>query len=94
MSTLLMRIKAVTREKVYFIAGPKFGRLEGHIMIIYKTLHRLRSSDDKCRETMLRTLTNMGFKPISANPGLWYRDMGDHFSCLCVHVDTLMVLFN
>ena len=34
-------LHGVTREKVYFIAGPEFGDLEGCILIIYKSLYGL-----------------------------------------------------
>ena len=35
---------AYTDEKVYIIAGPEFGELEGHLLIIVKALYGLRSS--------------------------------------------------
>jgi hypothetical protein len=38
-------LEAKTNEKVCIIAGPaEFGDLEGHLLIIYKTLYGLRSS--------------------------------------------------
>ncbi len=37
-------IKAYTNEKVYFIAGPDFGELEGHIFVIRKALYGLKTS--------------------------------------------------
>ena len=37
-------LEAKTKEKVYFIAGPEFGELEGHTLIIYKALYGLRLS--------------------------------------------------
>ena len=36
--------EAKTKEKVYIIAGPEFGELEGHLLIIVKALYGLRSS--------------------------------------------------
>ena len=35
-------LEALTKEKVYIIAGPEFGKLEGTIMIINKALYGLR----------------------------------------------------
>ena len=34
-------LEALTKEKVYIIAGPEFGELEGTIMIINKDLRRV-----------------------------------------------------
>ena len=37
-------LEAKTQEKVCIKAGPEFGELEGHLLIIYKALYGLRSS--------------------------------------------------
>ena len=37
-------LELYTQEKVHFIAGPEFGPLAGHTMIIEKALYGLRSS--------------------------------------------------
>jgi hypothetical protein len=37
-------LEACTNEKVYFIAGPEFGSLQGHLFVIYKALYGLRTS--------------------------------------------------
>ena len=34
-------LEAATNEKVYIIAGPEFGKLAGHTLIIYKALYGL-----------------------------------------------------
>ena len=34
-------LEAVTAERVYILAGPEFGELEGHILVIYKALYGL-----------------------------------------------------
>ena len=31
-------LEAVTDEKVYVVAGPEFGHLQGHVLVIYKAL--------------------------------------------------------
>ena len=72
-------LEAETQEKVFFIAGPEFGDLQGHTMIIFKALYGLRSSGARYHETMATTLSDMGFKPTLADPDLWIRDKGDHY---------------
>ena len=37
-------LEAVTRERVYIIAGSEFGEREGHALIIHKALYGLCSS--------------------------------------------------
>jgi hypothetical protein len=37
-------LEALTLEKVCIVAGPEFGNLQGHVMIIYKALYGLCSS--------------------------------------------------
>ena len=80
-------LEAYTKEKVYFIAGPEFGELAGHTLIISKALYGLRTSGARYHEVMSGTLSDMGFKPCQADPDLWYRDMGDHYDYVCVYVD-------
>ena len=38
-------LEAKTKEKLYIVAGPEFEELEGHILVIYKALYGLKSSD-------------------------------------------------
>ena len=37
-------LEAVTQEKIFIIAGPEFGDLEGHILVIHKAIYGLRTS--------------------------------------------------
>jgi len=37
-------LEVEAQEKVYIIAGPEFGHLEGHVLIIFKALYGLRTS--------------------------------------------------
>jgi hypothetical protein len=37
-------LEAYTAEKLYIVAGPEFGELDGHMLIISKALYGLRTS--------------------------------------------------
>jgi hypothetical protein len=37
-------LEALTKEKLYIIAGPEFGELEGHILILHKALYGIKTS--------------------------------------------------
>jgi hypothetical protein len=46
-------LEAYTTEKVYIIAGPKFGEREGHILVLSKALYGLQSSGARWHEGSL-----------------------------------------
>ena len=37
-------LESYTKEKIVFVAGPEFGELQGHLLVIVKALYGLRSS--------------------------------------------------
>ena len=43
-------LEAKTQEKIYIIAGPEFGPLEGHTLVMNKALYGLRSSGLRSHE--------------------------------------------
>jgi len=64
-------LKAETKEKVYIIARPEFGELEGHTLIIFKALYGLRTSGLCWHERFADCLQDMGFQPCKAEPNIW-----------------------
>ncbi len=64
-------LEAETQEKVYIIAGPEFGELEGHTLIIFKALYGLRTSGLHWHECFANCLRDMGFYPCKAEPDIW-----------------------
>ena len=85
-------LEAFTKELVCFIAGPAFGELEGHTLIIVKALYGLRTSGARYHERFADTLRDLGFKPCKNEPDLWMRDAGDHYEYVCVYVDDLLAI--
>ena len=85
-------LEAYTKEKVYFIAGPEFGELEGHTMLVVKAHYGLRTSGARFHERLYDTLRDMGFTPCKADPDLWMRDAGDCYEYVCVYVDDLLAV--
>jgi hypothetical protein len=57
-STYLM---AMTKELIFFKAGPEFMEKEGHLMIIWKLLYGLRTSGKSWHDLLFDTLRDMGF---------------------------------
>jgi hypothetical protein len=55
------------------IAGPEFGELQGHLMIIYKALWPQDLWTPLARR-FSAVLRDMGFIPCYADPDVWMRD--------------------
>ena len=43
-------------ELLYIVAGPEFGELEGHILIVYKALYGMRTSGARWAEKLADSL--------------------------------------
>ena len=84
-------LESVTQEKVYIVAGPEFGELEGHTLIIHKALYGLKSSGLRWHERFADVLREMGFFPSKAERDIWMRHMGDHYEYIAVYVDDLLI---
>ena len=85
-------LEAYTKEKVCYHAGPEFGPLEGHMLIIDKALYSLRTSGAgfhaKWADT-LRTLRTLGFTITYADPDVWIWDAGDCYEYVVVWLDDI-----
>ena len=55
--------EVVTSEKVFISAGPNFGELKGHLLIIYKALYGLRLSGKLFGQLLEEFLKEFGFNP-------------------------------
>jgi hypothetical protein len=84
-------LEAYTQEKVCFIAGPEFGELQGHLLVIERALYGLRTSGARWHDRFADTLRNMGYKPCMADPDVWLKDCGQHYEYVCVYVDDIMM---
>jgi hypothetical protein len=54
----------------YIIAGPEFGQLEGHYLIIIKALYGIQTSGLRWHERFADCLRNEGFSPWPARQNL------------------------
>jgi Reverse transcriptase (RNA-dependent DNA polymerase) len=67
-------LNASTTEKLYTIAGKKFGpEVEGKFLIIIRALYGLKSSGAAYRAYFATTIIEMGFMSCLANPDDWLR---------------------
>ena len=85
-------LEAKTKEKVCIVAGPEFGDLEGHLLIINKALYGLRSSGLRWHERFADTLRDMGFQPSRAEDDIWIRRNGNVYEYIASYVDDLCIV--
>ena len=84
-------LEAKTNEKVVVRAGPEFGELKGHLLIIVKALYGLRTSGLRWHERFADCLRDMGFEPSKSEPDIWMRRNGDIYEYIAVYVDDLAI---
>ena len=82
-------LEAQTSEKVCFVAGPEFGELMGHTLIIRGALYGLRSSGARWHDRFSDCLRAEGFFPCKAEPDIWMRPTPDKYEYIAVYVDDL-----
>jgi hypothetical protein len=76
-------------EQNYIIAGPEFGQLEGHYLVIIKALYGLCTSGPRWHERFTDCLCNEGFSPCKAEPDIWMRLNGNLYEYVATYVDDL-----
>ena len=82
-------LEAYTKEKVCITAGPEFGPLGGHRLLIDKTLYGVHSSGARWHDKFATCMRAEGFFPCKAEPDIWMRPAGDHYEYVAVYVDDL-----
>ena len=82
-------LEACTSERVCITAGPEFGPLEGHLLLIHKALYGLRSSGARWHDRLSDVLRKEGFIPCKAEPDIWMRQNGEQYEYVAVYVDDL-----
>jgi Reverse transcriptase (RNA-dependent DNA polymerase) len=83
-------LEATTNEKVAIVAGPEYGHIEGHTLIIYKALYGLKLSGKMWYQRFADCLKEL-FQPSNADPCVWMRlnkDL-DVYEYVAVYVDDL-----
>ena len=85
-------LEAVTQEKVCIRAGKEFGKLEGHLLIIYKALYGLRSSGKEFGDLLAACLKELGFVPSMAEAEIFMREKDGLYEYVATYVDDLCLV--
>ena len=86
-------LEAMTKEKVYVIAVPEFGKeMQGLLLVIRRAIYGLKTSGLRWHKKFADVLREMGFIPCPAEPDIWMRDMqDDHYEYIAVYCDDLTI---
>ena len=86
-------LEAYTDLKLCIIVGPEFKELQGHLLIMIKTLHGTRSGGARWHDRLFDILQELKFKPSKADPDVWMRPEpgGTCYEYIDVYVDDLAI---
>ena len=78
-----------TKEKVCIPAGPEFGPLKGHQLLVDEALCGLQTSGQRWQDRFAKCMRAEGFEPCKAEPDIWMCSNGNVCECAAVCVDNL-----
>ena len=86
-------LEAYTDQKLCIIVGPEFKKLQGHLLIMIKTLHGTRSGGARWHDRLFDIFQELKFKPSKADPDVWMRPEpgGTCYEYIAVYVDDLAI---
>ena len=86
-------LEAYTDQNLCIIVGPEFKELQGHLLIMIKTLHGTRSGGARWHDRLFDILQELKFKPSKADPDVWMRPEpgGTCYEYIAVYVDDLAI---
>ena len=89
-------LEALTSENVCIRAGPEFGDLEGHLLMIYKALYGLETSGKAFGQLLQECLLELGFVPSLTEASIYMRkcptDGANHYEYTATYVDDLAII--
>ena len=87
-------LEALTSEKVCIRAGPEFRDLEGHLLIIYKTLYDSQLSGKAFGQMLQEYLLDLGFVPSFAESLIYMKNCptANHYQYIATQVDNLAII--
>ena len=85
--------EAYTDEKLCTIAGPEFKELQGHFLIMVKTLYGTHSGGARWHDRLFDIFQELSFKPSQVDPDVWTRPEpgGTCYEYIAVYVDDLAI---
>ena len=81
-------LQALTKENLYIVGGPELEELQGHILVMHKTLYCTRAGGACRHDKCLDILHQMNFKPSTTDADIWMKSSKDdnHYEYIAVYV--------
>ena len=88
-------LNALTKEKVYTIAGKEFGNKAGRTVLIVRALYGLKTSGAAFHAHLAQSLRDLGYLPSPADNDVWIRAAVkpcgfEYYEYLLVYVDDIL----
>ena len=86
-------LQALTKEKLYIVAGPEFEELQGHVLVVHKAVYGTRSGGACWHDKPFDILHQMDCNTSKADPDIWMElsKDGTHYEYIAVCVDDLAI---
>ena len=84
-------LEAYTGDPLVFTAGPEFGDLEGHTMVVVKALYGIPGSGHQWAERWAAILRAEGWEPCRADHDVWMKRNGNVYEYIGIYVDDLII---
>jgi Reverse transcriptase (RNA-dependent DNA polymerase) len=84
-------LEAKTKQKVYIVAGPEFGPMEGHTLFIDEALYGVRSSGLCWHQRFADVLRDIRFTPRKVKAYILMREGDGVYEYIAVYVDDLLI---
>jgi len=82
-------LESETQEKVCITGGPESEELHGHVLVVKRALHGLKSSSLRWHERSADVMRDMGLTPLKAGSDIWMREADGAYEHAAMCVDDL-----
>ena len=80
------RLEASAQKKVSIMAGPQFGEVEGHQLLIHEALHGHWTLGQRWHNGLSKCVRMERFTPCHAHLDIWMQPKGNDHKHVAVHV--------
>ena len=79
------------KKNLYIIADPEHQELQGHELVIHKSLYGLKSSGLRLSQRIHDIMLQLNFRPWNGDPSVWLREMKNKYEYIAIYVDDLHI---
>ena len=84
-------LQALTKEKIFTVAGKEFGHLAGRVLLLFKALYGFKTSGNRWHADLADVLRSLGFERSRAGNDIWMRHAGEYYDYILTVVGDLLI---